>query len=298
MKGLWFLILLLFFASASRADVIYVPYNVGGWSDIVARVVAKYEKNSLVLNVNAGRSTQGFDTVYKRKQLISMGMSFLITDPILYPKDPKYDFLKNFDIFVLGYSPNILFVNSTLNTDNLKDLKKSALEKELLYSTSGSFNHIAILEFLSALGINARQIPYNGGAQSTLAVLSNQVHLSMTNLTGLQSIIQNKNIRILGVSSSHRIKGYPEIPTLQEQLNQPFTALAYAMIAVPKSMDKKDLDYWHRFILNISNDREFVNDLEKIGLVFGLIHGKEFELWFQKQNNFYRKMVDKYNVKG
>ena len=146
----------------------------------------------------------------------------------------KYDFLKNFDIFVLGYSPNILFVNSTLNTDNLKDLKKSALEKELLYSTSGSFNHIAILEFLSALGINARQIPYNGGAQSTLAVLSNQVHLSMTNLTGLQSIIQNKNIRILGVSSSQRIKGYLEIPTLQEQLNQPFTALAYAMIAVPK----------------------------------------------------------------
>jgi tripartite-type tricarboxylate transporter receptor subunit TctC len=295
MKLLIFLFLLSIQISHAQ-NVIYVPYAAGGWSDTIARLISKYEKNSIVINQNQGRSIQQFDQAVKKRYLISMGMSFAITDPLLYSDEKSFNFSERFDLMVLGSSPNILFAHSFLEIKTVHELIKIMQGKELLYSTSGSFNHIGILEFLETASVRARPIPYNGGAQSVLSVLSKQTDFSMTNLTGISPLLNNKNVKILAVNSQHKFAQLQGVPTFKETFGREMKTTAYALFAIPKNMSQVEKSYWVNFINRISKDEDFAADTERAGLIMNLLNINQFNLWHSEQMEFYGKIIKNHMV--
>ena len=69
---------------------------------------------------------------------------------------------------------------------------------------------------------------------------------------------------------------------------------AYAIVAIPKSMQQIDANYWRKTILNLLNNQDFANDLEIIGLLPLYISGDNFNNWYNQQHNFYKKINFKY----
>jgi tripartite-type tricarboxylate transporter receptor subunit TctC len=65
-------------------------------------------------------------------------------------------------------------------------------------------------------GIDFVSIQYKSGAESTAALLGDQVQLTIDNVTALRSLIEEGRLKALAVTSAARQKDFPDVPTMIE----------------------------------------------------------------------------------
>src|SRR5262249_42273582 len=65
-------------------------------------------------------------------------------------------------------------------------------------------------------GIEAVHVPYKSGAEMVTAVLSEQVQMSFPDVSILLSLIRDRKVKALAVTSAHRHPQLPDVPTMTE----------------------------------------------------------------------------------
>ncbi len=75
---------------------------------------------------------------------------------------------------------------------------------------------------------------YSGGSDCILSVLSKQVDFTNSNYSTVVGYLASGDLKLLGVSASDRLSGYPDVPTLADvnpgfapYLQNPFTPLNF-----------------------------------------------------------------------
>ena len=207
-----------------------VPSSPGGGTDILARVLAQkmsetFGQQFVVENRPGAGQVIGIEAVARSVPdgyTLLMAASAIVINEVLYAK-PPYDTLRDFAPVTLGASlPNILVVHPALPVKSVRELIVLAKTRagQLNYSSAGSGTspHLSMELFRLMAGITLTHIPYKGSGPATVDLLAGQVQLSMPNVLTALPHIKGGKLRGLGVTSSKRATGLPDIPAIAETL--------------------------------------------------------------------------------
>ena len=140
-------------------------------------------------------------------------------NPIFYSNLP-YDSAKDFlGIAMVASTPLYMAVKADSPYRNVDDLVAAAKAKpgELAYGTigNGSTPAIASALFAKAKGIQLTDVPYAGYAPGLNEILAGRLAFMFLDGTSLARFEQG-SLRALAVSTGHRARRLPNVPTLKE----------------------------------------------------------------------------------
>lgn len=222
-----------------------VPFEAGGGTDIVARVVAegmRIELNQPVVVMNRGGAGTVIGSEFVAKStpdgytLLYSGLG-LTFQPAL-SKNLPYDVRKDFlTIAITGRQPNLLIAGPSVPTTSLQEIVKLAKAKPgaLTYGTAGqgSGTHIASDMLWQALGIQLLHVPYRGTSPALNDLTGGRIDLMFTTMASVVAQVQGGNLRGVGVSSLERSPMLPGLPTIAEQGAPGFEYSNWASIVAP-----------------------------------------------------------------
>jgi len=231
-------------AFPDRPVRIVVPYTPGGGNDGLARVLAQnletqWGKPVVVENRSGGNTIIATDYVSRQPAdgyTILMVTTVFAVNPSLVAKLP-YDTLKNFTPVVLtATAPNMLVTKAALPANSVKELIAygQANPGKLTYGHPGigTSPHLAVALFNSDANINAVGVSYRGMQPQITAMLSGEIDYGF-DVSSAAGHIEAGKLKGLAVTVSHRIKRFPQIPTMIEAGLPAYEAYTWFGFVVP-----------------------------------------------------------------
>lgn len=205
-----------------------VPFAPGGSTDHLARLIAQAfssisKRSYIVENKPGGSGLVAARDVFRAapdgKAILPITPTFVISEYIR--NDLPFSVVKDFrPIGMALTTPLILVVNAASDMHTLQDIKAFAENKKrpVTYSTAGigSVPHLSMQELSLRSGIPMEHVPYKSGGESQIALLSNQVDVSLLTPVEIENHVQAGKMRPVASTGSKRTRTYPDIPTVAE----------------------------------------------------------------------------------
>lgn len=230
---------------AGRVTLV-VGYPAGGFSDVLARVMANALSKHLQVPVVVENRTGGGGIIGSQSvaRAAADGYTLLLaspphaTSPLMQsqlPYEPALDFEA---ISLLATTPSVLVTPSTLPYRSLGDVVAAAKANpgKLNYASNsiGSSAHLSMELFkLEADRLDITHVPYRGSAQVLTDILSGRVDLSIDNVLTYVPYIKEGKLRPLASVGSKRSQLLPDVPTFVELGYPNVQAQAWYMLLAP-----------------------------------------------------------------
>lgn len=129
--------------------------------------------------------------------------------------DPVADFAP---ICEIASIPLALVVHPSVPAKSVKELVALArrLPGKLNIAIAGAAGELMGNALKLQAKIDMKNIPYKGGAQAALAVMSGESDMTFTSYVVIASHVEAGRLRVLGVSSAERMPQMPNVPTIAE----------------------------------------------------------------------------------
>jgi tripartite-type tricarboxylate transporter receptor subunit TctC len=212
----------------SKSVRIIVPFAAGGAVDVLARLIGSklqdaFRQPVIVESKPGAGGNIGADLVAKSPP---DGSTILITpngqaiSPSLYRNLP-YDGRNDLTPVTQLVASNLILVaspkSSIASVQELISLAK-AKPGSLNYGSSGIGNplHLTMEMFKHAAGIEVLAIPYKSDAEINTALIGGQVQVAVVPLATARQLIEDGQLRALGVTGARRSDVLPNVPTVAE----------------------------------------------------------------------------------
>ena len=206
-----------------------VPFTPGGSTDIMGRTIGQqltkdWGQAVVIDNVPGAGGSIGADKVAKAPAdgytLLMGHIGTLAVTPSLYPKLP-YDPVKAFAAVAwVARVPNVLVVHPSLPVKTVQELVAYAKANpgKINYGSggNGSAAHIATEYLKLQSGTQMQHVPYKGTAPAVNDLVAGQIQLMFTGVPAVMAQVKAGQLRALAVSSPHRVKAVPDLPTVAE----------------------------------------------------------------------------------
>ncbi|RJF92842.1 Bug family tripartite tricarboxylate transporter substrate binding protein [Noviherbaspirillum saxi] len=258
---------------------IVVPFGAGGIADLTVRVVAQKMSDSMkqpiiVENRPGAGGIVAADTVAKANPdgytllLISNGTAISAG---LFKRLP-YDTLKDFaPISTLGYFDLAMIVNKKLPIKTAADLisyaKSNPGKLNIGTINRGSTQNLAAEMFVSMAGIDALIAPYKGTPEVITAVTTGEIDVAVEILGPTLPQIKAGNLNVIGVTSTKRFAGLPNVPTVAESGLPNYQATSWNGLAAPAKTPKVIIDRLNKEINLAVADPDVKRRLLELGVV-------------------------------
>lgn len=243
-----------------------VPFPAGGVADFLARTIAqklteRLGQQVVVDNRPGAGGNIGMEMAARAAPdgytLATGSAGNLAINPTLYSKLP-YDAIKDFAPISMGASfPNILVVHPSVPAKSIKELIVLAKSEQgqLNYASAGvgTPNHLAAELFKSMAGVNMVHVPYKGAPPAVYDLVGGQVSLMFSPLPLALPHIKTGRLRALGVTSTNRLAGLREVPTVAESGLPGYEAIAWNGIVAPAATPKEIITKLNAEIVRILN---------------------------------------------
>lgn len=220
-----------------------VPFAPAGGADVVARLVgiklAEALGKPVVVENRAGASGNIGVAVAARSPADGYTIAFAYSgthaiNPTLYPAAG----FKNSDfapVIWMMSVPQVLTVNAAVPAQNLQELIALAKSKpgQFNFASSAAFNQLAATLFNQMAGISMTHVPYTGGAASTLALLTGDVAMQMTDPPIVLPHLKTGKLRAVAVTSAKRSNLFPDLPSVAEAGIPAYEAISWNGVIVP-----------------------------------------------------------------
>jgi len=238
----------------NRPIRVVVPFPPGGGADVVVRLITPKVSELLgqpvVVENRAGAGgIIGADYVAKAPAdgytLLVATASATINQTLAknLPWDLKRDFAP---VVMLIKNQNVLVVHPSVPVSNVRELIELAKSKpgQLTYASfgSGSSAHLIAELFKMMTGVNMLHVPYKGAAPAVNDVLGGQVNLIFTDIAAVLSHIRAGKVKALGVGSTTRFSGLPDVPTVAEAGVPGFEGGGFLAFVAPTGTPRAAID--------------------------------------------------------
>jgi len=252
-----------------------VPYPPGGALDLHGRLIASsshpyFSQPFVISNVSGAAGAVGAAEVARSK---TDGYTLLVGNVATCtykPLSEKLPYSKEgfVPIAQISASPGILGVNASSPYKELKDFIEKAKKEPgaLKYSTAGVYSsgHVPSVLFAQKAGIKIKHVPYSGGGPALTALLGNHVDLNINFPSTFSASIQGGLVRPLAITGDHRLKAYPNIPTLKE-MGMDVEAYHWISILAPKGTPEPIVLQLREVFKKLCADKTFITMMEKMG---------------------------------
>ena len=224
---------------------VVVPFPPGGGTDIVARTVttkmAEILGQPFVIDNRAGAGGNiGTEMVAKSP---ADGYTLLVAsastaiNTTLVPNLP-WDFARDFAPVVLMVVNNhLLAAHPSVPANNVRELLALAKAKpgQVTYASygPGSSAHLTAELFKLMAGVDLLHVPYKGAAPAVNDLLGGQVNIIFADVAALLPHIKSGKLKALGIGSTQRFEGLPDVPTIAESGVPGFEAGGFLGLVAP-----------------------------------------------------------------
>jgi len=207
-----------------------VPFNAGGTTDLIARIVGQRLSEHLgqqviVENKPGGGTNIGVQAVVNAAP---DGYTWLFTvatstiNPWLYKSLP-FDFLRDIaPVAGLAELPLVMEVNPSVPAKTFAEFVAYAKANpgKVSFASFGTrtISHLAIELIKSQTGIEVVHIPYTGGAAMVPDIIAGRVQAGVDALPNSLPHIRAGAMRALAVLPAKRSDAVPEVPTIGETI--------------------------------------------------------------------------------
>jgi len=225
-----------------------VPVAAGGGSDMVGRTVTErwgrqLNQTFVVDNVSGGGGTIACQTTARAAADGSTLMQGYVATHGTAPATRKvpYDPIKDFTpIGMIGATPNVLVVHSSLPVKSLQDLLDLLRRKpgQLSYGSAGpgSLTHLTMELFKQQANAFIVHIPYRGIAPAFNDLLGGQTQAMFPGLAAAMPHIRSGRVRPLVVTGLARHPLLKDVPTLDESGFKGFDAQQWYGVMGPAAV--------------------------------------------------------------
>ncbi|MCX7265103.1 MAG: tripartite tricarboxylate transporter substrate binding protein [Burkholderiales bacterium] len=272
-----------------------VPWPAGGLVDVAARQLGQRMQVALgqpvvIDNKLGAGGNLGADLVAKAP---ADGHTLLFTTSALtmntaLRSDMPFNTLRDFErVAVVAYAPAILVVNANSGIRTLQDLIKAARSQpgKLSYASAGigSPAHLMSELFKSRHNIFVVHIPYTGAPAAMNDQIAGRIDFQFANAAVALPQIKAGKVRALAVTSTQRMPGLPEIPTMAEAGMNQFEIQQWLGLLAPQGTPAKVIER----IVSEVNQVLALNDFSQALIGSGTSSAKpgkpaDFDAYFQQ----------------
>jgi tripartite-type tricarboxylate transporter receptor subunit TctC len=258
---------------------VIVSQAAGGTPDIICRLVMEPLSRALgqqivVENRPGGGNVIGAQAAARAEPdgytFFFATAAALVTNPYTFKTLP-YDAQKDFvPIAMVAQGVFLVLANPNVPAKTLSEmfaLAKSDPSK-ISFATDGPKNFSGMIAaWLNKLGgTQIPQIPYSTMPQGVQDTIAGRVQLTILAVPSAAGAIANGNLRPLAVTSSQRIPGYENVPTVAETFPG-FNFTGWMALVAPTGTPPDVVQRTNREMVTILNDPSLVKRLREIGFI-------------------------------
>lgn len=259
-----------------------VPFNPGGATDIVARVLAeamsKRLGQSIVVENKAGAAGMlGTDQVAKSAPdgynvLLSLSTSMLINQ-YLYTKmayNPQKDLLL---LSELASAPVTLVVHPSVPANTMPELLAwvKANKGKVSYGSwgVGSYAHLGGAYMSKTMNADMSHVAYRGEAPMIQELIGGQLQLCFSSAQNTKPFIDNGRLKAIGVTGKARMSVLPNVPTIYEQgvTDDAYAIAGFVGMALPAGTPQAVVDALSAAIQHAAQDPKVKERIDGAGFL-------------------------------
>jgi len=257
---------------------VIVPFEIGGTSDLLGRVVAGklsevLGQTAVVDNRGGAGGTLGAALA---AQAPADGYTLLVphvglaVNETLYPNRP-YNAVRDLaPVSMLGGSPNSVVVKNALPVKNMRDLIALAKKEpgKIIYASAGigSAAHLAMALLEHSADIKFNHVPFKGGGPSMIATASGEVDFSMPAFPTSVPHIKAGRVRIIAVTGAKRELTMPDVPTVAESGVPGYEFNIWFAMFAPAGTPKPIITRLNQIVVKSLATQEMREQLAKVGV--------------------------------
>ena len=188
-------------------------------------------------------------------------------------------------------SANILVVHPSVPARSVKELIALARKKpnQLAYGTSGTggAGHLAGALFRRMTKTELLHVPYKGGGPAMVDLVAGQTQIGFASPPSAATFIKDGRLRALAVTPAHRLKLFPDLPTIAEAGVPGYESHSWYGFVVPAKTPQPVIARLNQEIVKILSTPDMVQALLNQGLeawtmtpdAFGAYIKSEAEKW-------------------
>ena len=280
-----------------------IGFPAGSSSDVVGRLVAQKMSEGLGQQVvfenrpgaggNIGADfiakspADGYSLLYA-----NTGLAVAVT---AYEK-LSYDALK--DLVPVGQAvagPHLLISNLQLPVQSVKDLIALAKAKPRGYNVASSGNgnsdHFAYELFRAMTGAEMVHVPYKGGGQASVDVISGQMAAYFSGMAAGLPLVRSNKVRGLAVTTAQRSQIAPDIPTMIEAGVPGYEHVLWNAVFAPSGTPKNVIARLESELTKAVNAPELRERFATLGVEPAPKNSEQMAVYFKAEVDKYGKIV-------
>jgi len=289
---------------------VVVPAPAGSSLDVIVRGMGdtlskRWGQPWVVENKPGAGGTIGMDLVAKAPaDGYTLGIGFngpIAFGPFMFKKMP-YDPAKDLMPIVLTSSqPNVLAVPAAHPANNFREFLAWAKTQgdKVSYASvgQGSSSHLSMELLKATAGFEATHVPFNGSPAAAMSVAQNETQALLAVEPALLSLVQGGRLKLIAVTSPHRLPTRPDLQTVAEAGFTGFDALAWNGIFAPAGTPADIAIRLNTDINAAMTEPSFRQNMLKQGLIIGGGSAASFKTFIDSETRKWGAIITKAGIK-
>ena len=253
-----------------------VPFPPGGQTDVVARTLSlklaeAFGQTVVVDNRPGAAGSIGAELAVRAP---ADGYTFVMVSTSYAANAALYKLAYDpldavVPIIMVGEIANMVTVNPSGPFKSVKELiayaKANPGKINFASGGTGSGNHLATEHFMQMTGIRMTHVPYKGSTAGVGDLISGQIQLIFSGLTGMIPHHKANRVRGIAVTSAKRSNAVPDLPTVGETVPG-YESVSWSAILGQKGLPKDIAARWNAEINRILQLPDVKERMAAIGL--------------------------------
>ncbi|WP_168203489.1 tripartite tricarboxylate transporter substrate binding protein [Oceanispirochaeta crateris] len=285
----------------SKTIDIVVPSKAGGSTDALARIFVQVAQKYLpdaefaVVNKPGSGGQQGFEYIAAAKpDGYTLGLIFTVQLPSHIVSGRARYVLDDFHFLnQILEDPSIIVVPKDSPVNSLEELVSYTKANEMTASVNGigSDDHLALMLFQSATGVEFSVIPASGSSEQKATVMGGHVDVAFMNISQMISQHQNGEVKILAILGDNKDARAMDIPTIGEVGYDRVKMSGTRGFVIQKDAPADVKNVLEKLMSDVTSDPEFAETLEKSNQSFVYKDGPSYAIFM---DNLQKEMESLY----
>jgi tripartite-type tricarboxylate transporter receptor subunit TctC len=282
-----------------------VPYPAGGGTDVLGRAFALAAVKHLpqpliVINKPGAAGAIGWADVLNGKEpgyKIALLATDLMTQPNMgLTKITYQDFTP---IARLNYDPAAITVRADAPWKTVEEFVAAARKGNFSVGNGGNGStwHLAAAAIEDKTGAKFNHIPFAGANPAALSLLGGHIEAITVSAAEVYPHVAAGKLKILGVMSDQRIKGFENVPTLKER-GLDIQVGTWRGLAVPKNTPPEVVAALRAMTAKTVEEQSLRDALAKQNMGYAYAEGDAFGAVMARDHEFYKGLIQKLGLKG